>query len=329
MAWGDNTFGQSDVPALPASLVYVEVAAGGTHTLARRSDGSVVAWGENSLGKCDVPALRAGLAYVEVAAGGVHTVARRSDGSVVAWGNNSFGQCDVPTLPAGLKYLLVATSGTGFAAHTAARRSDGSVVAWGDNAFGQCDVPALPTGLEYVEIAAGVTHTVARRSDNMVVAWGDNANGQLDVPTLPAGRAWVEVAAGWFRTVARTAPTSAWVDLGHVLAGLTGPPQLTGRGSLQPDTKATLLLTGAQPLAPAFFIVSTTASDLPYKGGTLVPTPEAVVPLQVDAAGELSLGIRVPLGLPPGTSFYMQEWILDPGGPEGFSASNALRATVP
>ena len=70
VAWGDNYYGQCNVPALPAGLTYVEVAAGGCHTVARRSDGSVVAWGSNDYGQCNVPALPAGLTYVEVAAGG-------------------------------------------------------------------------------------------------------------------------------------------------------------------------------------------------------------------------------------------------------------------
>jgi hypothetical protein len=107
VAWGDNIGGQGDVPVLPAGLTYVEVAAGGWHTVARRSDGSVVAWGDNIGGQCDVPVLPAGLSYVEVTAGSGHTVARRSDGSVVAWGRNYEGQCNVPALPAGLSYVDV------------------------------------------------------------------------------------------------------------------------------------------------------------------------------------------------------------------------------
>jgi hypothetical protein len=55
---------------------FVEVAAGGAHTVARRSDGSVVAWGSNDYGQCNVPALPSGLTYAEVGAGGVRTVAR-------------------------------------------------------------------------------------------------------------------------------------------------------------------------------------------------------------------------------------------------------------
>ena len=108
VAWGTNTIGQCNVPALPPGLTYVEVAARSAHSVARRSDGSVVAWGANGSGQCNVPALPPGLSYAEVAARSVHTVARRSDGSVVAWGDNSFGQSDVPALPPGLTFAQVA-----------------------------------------------------------------------------------------------------------------------------------------------------------------------------------------------------------------------------
>ena len=106
---GTTSYGQCNVPALPAGLTYVEVAAGDGHTVARRSDGSVVAWGDNAYGQCNVPALPAGLTYVEVAAGGDHTVARRSDGSRRRVGSDhTSGQCNVPALPAGLTYVEVA-----------------------------------------------------------------------------------------------------------------------------------------------------------------------------------------------------------------------------
>ena len=217
VAWGDNDYGQCNVPALPAGLTYVEVAAGDCHTVARRSDGSVVAWGCNGDGQCNVPALPAGLTYVEVAAGGCHTVARRSDGSVVAWGDNNYGQCNVPALPAGLTYVEVAAGGC----HTVARRSDGSVVAWGYNGYGQCNVPALPAGLTYVEVAAGSGHTVARRSDGSVVAWGDNGYGQCNVPPPPAGSP---------TSRSRRAVVTRW------RAGATAP---SSRGGTTPTASAT------------------------------------------------------------------------------------------
>jgi hypothetical protein len=95
-------------------LTNVEIAAGLFHSLARRSDGSVVAWGSNSDGQTNVPALPPGRTYSELGAGAAHTVARRSDGTVVAWGRNVEGQCDVP---AGLTFVEVAAGGN----HTVAR----------------------------------------------------------------------------------------------------------------------------------------------------------------------------------------------------------------
>jgi Regulator of chromosome condensation (RCC1) repeat len=246
IAWGSNSFGQCNVPALPVGLTYVEVAAGYGHTVARRSDGSVVAWGTNFDGQCNVPVLPVGLTYVEVAAGPYHTVARRSDGSVVAWGYNYSGECNVPALPPGITYVEIA-AGSGHTvarrsdgsvwdsflqysapilppgltyveiaagSHAVARRSDGAVFAWGENSSGQCNVLALPPGLTYVGIAAGFSHTVARRSNGSGIAWGWNAHGQCNVPPLPSGLTYVEIGAGDLHTVARRSDGSvlAWGD---------------------------------------------------------------------------------------------------------------------
>jgi Regulator of chromosome condensation (RCC1) repeat len=75
-SYTQNNFGQTTVPALPSGLSYVEIAANFGYTVARRSDGSVVAWGTNSNGQTTVPALTTGVRYVEVAAGLLHTVTR-------------------------------------------------------------------------------------------------------------------------------------------------------------------------------------------------------------------------------------------------------------
>jgi hypothetical protein len=68
VAWGDNTSGQCNEPALPPGLTYVEVAAGGQHTVARRSDGSIVAWGNNGYGQLTAPALPPGVTFADVSA---------------------------------------------------------------------------------------------------------------------------------------------------------------------------------------------------------------------------------------------------------------------
>lgn len=199
VAWGHNTFGESDVPALPAGLSYVEIAAGGYHTMARRSDGSVVAWGRNDAGQINVPALPSGVTYVEIDCRSYYSLARRSDGSLVFWGWNNAGQGNLPTLPPGLAYVEIAAG----VAHCLALHSDGTIVGWGGNFWGQVSAPALPAGVTYVGIAAGHYHSVACRSDGSVVAWGDNVNGQTNVPALPSGVTYVDVACGAHHALAR------------------------------------------------------------------------------------------------------------------------------
>ena len=239
VAWGNNQNGQCNVPALPPGS-YVEVfrvaawrvgataplSRGGPtplasatswrcrpgsptsrsrraryHTVARRSDGSVIAFGSNTNGQCNVPALPAGLTYVEIAAGAYHTVARRSDGSVVAWGLNGDGECNVPPLPAGLTYVecrgsasprvtrwragATVPSSRGDTTDTASatcrrclaesrtsRSPRACRTRWlagatapslrgADNQFGQCNIPAPPPGLTYIGVAAGGGYTAA------------------------------------------------------------------------------------------------------------------------------------------------------------------------
>ena len=75
VAWGSNSYKQTDVTALPAGLSYTAVAGGYYHSLALRSDGQVIAWGYNGNGLATVPPPPAGLTYTAVAAGVYHSLA--------------------------------------------------------------------------------------------------------------------------------------------------------------------------------------------------------------------------------------------------------------
>ena len=179
-AWGTNGFGQTNVPGTAASVV--AVAAGQYHSLALRTDGSVLAWGAGTTnagtrpqaGQSVVPA---GLANATaIAAGGFHSLALARDGSVTAWGDNSFGQT---TLPTGLNGVVAVAGGLN---HSLALKGDGTVVAWGANLSGQTSVPTS-LGTNVTAVAAGDYHNLALLRDGSVVAWGSNSDGQDNVPS--------------------------------------------------------------------------------------------------------------------------------------------------
>jgi hypothetical protein len=319
VAWGSNYFGQCDVPTLPQGLTYVEVSAGGYverigppvpygHSMARRSDGTVVAWGGNHFGQCDVPALPAGLTYVEISAGAVHSVARRSDGAVVAWGDDSDGRCVVPPLPAGLTYVEVSAGGyeDGLGlprGHSLARRSDGSVVAWGSNTDGQCDVPGLPGGLVYVEVSAGDSHSVAR------IAPGP-ACGSVSISCWPG------------------APNSVSSQGAHTQA--RGCPGLTANDLV---LEVSRLPAGALGL----FLYGSQQQQTPLGNGWGCVTGSVqriMSPLTASSAGVVDYPIdltRFPFAgsahaIHPGSSWVFQFWYRDSlGSPTTFNSSNAVQ----
>jgi hypothetical protein len=83
----------------------VAIAAGESHSLALKIDGTVVGWGWNYYGQRPPD----GLAGVEaIAAGGYHGLALKTDGTVVGWGYDQYGQ-DTP--PPGLAGVVAISAG--------------------------------------------------------------------------------------------------------------------------------------------------------------------------------------------------------------------------
>jgi hypothetical protein len=87
VGWG------SQVVGVDLSAGFVAVAAGGSHSLGLKTDGSIVAWGDNSSGQTNVPSPNSG--FVGVAVGYGHSDGLKDDGAIVAWGHNFEGDGDV------------------------------------------------------------------------------------------------------------------------------------------------------------------------------------------------------------------------------------------
>jgi len=161
----DWNYGQDDVKNWRN---IIEIAAGATHTIGLKSDGTVVATGCNDYGECNVKGWHG---IVAVSAGGSHTVGLKFDGTVVATGCNDDGECntknwrDVVAISA--KYQ-----------HTIGLRADGSVVATGA-------IKELHTitseWKDIVEISSSTSFTAGLKSDGTVVAVGENDKGQCNV----------------------------------------------------------------------------------------------------------------------------------------------------
>ena len=171
-AWGNGTSGElgdgsmdkrsspTQVQGLGPGSGVIQVAGGGSFSLALTSDGTVFAWGNNESGELGdgnaptdslVPVQVKGLGpdsgVVAIAAGGSFSLALMSDGSVLAWGHNETGELGNGNAP-----------------------SDSSI---------PVQVKGLGRGSGVEAIAAGGSHCIALTKSGNVLAWGNDSQGQL------------------------------------------------------------------------------------------------------------------------------------------------------
>jgi len=236
--WGNNANGELGANSTAASsLTPVQVvradgtalsgvtgiAAGGYHTLAVTSDGSVYAWGKNDWGQLgNNSTVTSGVAVQVLAPGGgsvlsgaagvgaglVHSLVLKRDGGVMAWGFGGYGQLGTgnqasPILPV----TVVASPGvplTGMAAvvgggmHSVSLGTDGGVRTWGRNGEGELgngtttnsSLPVTPTGVSgMTSIGAGHYHTLSTVAiqRQQTTTYGYDRLSRLTTSTNPSG----------------------------------------------------------------------------------------------------------------------------------------------
>jgi YD repeat-containing protein len=181
-----------------------DMAAGGNHSCAILSDGTVKCWGSSGSGQVGVPSP---YPFIEstpvivpivttggrVAGGENHTCSILSNGTMRCWGRNSEGQLgngtftssSTPVLVSGLFKAVDVTAGE---SHSCALISDGTIKCWGrndegelgDGTFNSSSVPVTVSGItNAVAFGAGRNHTCVVLTDGTIKCWGQNNHGQL------------------------------------------------------------------------------------------------------------------------------------------------------
>jgi len=164
--WGQGGSGQlgigstfdQDLPqqvTTPSATGWAATSAGGAHTCATRTDGTLWCWGKNGNGQLGIGSVTseflpqqvstpAATGWAAVSAGGFHACATRTDGTLWCWGANYDGQLGIGS--SGSKRLpqQVAKSATtpwatvsagGY--HSCVTRTNRTLWCWGYNAFGE------------------------------------------------------------------------------------------------------------------------------------------------------------------------------------------------
>jgi alpha-tubulin suppressor-like RCC1 family protein len=224
LSWGRDGSGQlgddsaiankSTPVAVVAASNIVAVAAGGNHSLALKSDGTVLAWGLDNagqlgdgpvdLGKATPVAVNEATNIIAIAAGGNHSLALKSDGTVLSWGLDLSGQLgndttianqSVPVLVGGASGIVAIAAGDN---HSLALKSDGTLLSWGSDTSGELgndsesvsqSTPVAVSGASnIIAISAGGAYCLALKSDGTLLSWGSDGKGQLGDDAVSANK---------------------------------------------------------------------------------------------------------------------------------------------
>ncbi len=220
----------TDLPVQMVASNVIAVAAGGSHSLFLKSNGSLWAMGWNAYGQLgdgttdngnyetNRPEQIVASNVTAIAAGLNHSLFLKSNGSLWAMGDNSYGQLGDGTTDNGnyetnRPEQIVASGVTAIAAgyrHSLFLMSNGSLWAMGNNAYGQLgnatydntNQPVQIVASNVTAIAAGDQHSLFLMSNGSLWAMGNNQAGQLGAPAVGATNSPDEIATNSVTAIA-------------------------------------------------------------------------------------------------------------------------------
>jgi alpha-tubulin suppressor-like RCC1 family protein len=245
-AWGSGTDGNlgntitlssrsTPVTTFAGGTNWKQVSAGGAHTTAIKTDGTLWTWGNGAQGRLGnasttststpVTTFAGGTNWKQVSAGGGHTAAIKTDGTLWTWGSSGSGRLGnatitvtnstpVTTFAGGTNWKQV-TCGT---SHTSAIKTDGTLWTWGNGGQGRLGnavttgnistpVTTFAGGTNWKQVSSGDFNTAAIKTDGTLWTWGEGNYGRLGnaattgnistpVTTFAGGDNWKQVSSG-------------------------------------------------------------------------------------------------------------------------------------
>ena len=217
--WGNGSDGRlgnesqlstsTPVTTFAGGTNWKQVSAGGAHTAAIKTDGTLWTWGlRRFLGNATaysppayistpVTTFAGGTNWKQVSAARLHTAAIKTDGTLWTWGrtyNGSLGNADlyggrstpVTTFAGGTNWKQVSCGGY----HTAAIKTDGTLWTWGLGGSGtlgneviggtiSTPVTTFAGGNNWKQVSGGNRHTAAIKTDGTLWTWGNGLSGRL------------------------------------------------------------------------------------------------------------------------------------------------------
>jgi alpha-tubulin suppressor-like RCC1 family protein len=291
--WGNNTnaelgiFTDANSKSTPVTTFFggstwKQISAGYRHSLAVRSDGSLLAWGYNGFGQlgnsstitASTPVFSnsgiGGTLWKQVSAGYLHSAGIQIDGRLWCWGNSAYGQ-----LAGGLPFVAVGRRSSPNIVNTGSPRwkyvnaggnstaaigTDGSLWMWGQNDVGQCGnnlklvgnghnspVTTFAGGFNWKQVSCSTSITAAIKTDGTLWIWGYNLTGGLGTNTSGEPRCTpVTTFAGgnnWKQVSTNGTLTAAIKNDGTLWLWGDGD-MATGQGSISRSTPVTTIYGG-------------------------------------------------------------------------------------